>query len=212
MNLEFNNISMIPFDKTQNPNDAYAGIRYATNEGLAFTAGASLGKIGGPSGDDYRIVAGIRYTIFEDKKQLPKPVYIAPFAAAANGNSDSNSHASLADDKITTTTPVYFVYNSSVLQPSANAVLDDVAALMKRNPKAYKKIFVDGHTGVVGTEAYNQTLSLERAKVVKAYLVKKGVSAAKLEARGFGLSKPKVAKDTPLALVINERIEFNLVK
>jgi outer membrane protein OmpA-like peptidoglycan-associated protein len=215
-NLEFNSISMIPFDKTLNPNDAYLGVRYAALDGLAFTAGASLGKIGGPSGDDYRIVAGIRYTLFEEKKQLPKPVYISPSqtiaAPNANGVIDSTPHAILLTNKIELRSSIYFVYNAAALQPTADPVLDDVATLMKRNPNSFRKVYVDGHTVVVGSDQYNLNLSLARARAVKAYLVSRGVPATKIEPRGFGNRKPKVAKDAPLALVTNERIEFNFLK
>jgi len=74
MNFELQSISMLPFDKNVSPNDAYLGFRYATPDGLAFTAGASVGQIGGVQGQDFRAIAGVRYTFFEAENLAPKPL------------------------------------------------------------------------------------------------------------------------------------------
>jgi hypothetical protein len=83
MNIEVNNINMLPFDKNLNPNDAYAGIRYAANDNLIFTGGASVGRIGGSQGQEIRAIAGVRYTISEEQKQAPKPLPAIPVATPA---------------------------------------------------------------------------------------------------------------------------------
>jgi hypothetical protein len=74
MNFELQSISMIPFSPSISPNDAYLGFRYGSPDGLAITAGAAVGHIGGPQGQDFRAIAGIRYTLFEKQELAPKPL------------------------------------------------------------------------------------------------------------------------------------------
>jgi outer membrane protein OmpA-like peptidoglycan-associated protein len=226
MNLEFNNISMIPFDKTLNPNDAYIGLRYAANDGLVFTAGGAIGKIGGPSGSDYRIVTGIRYTVFNDAKQAPRPIALpaaTPFPVAAATPAPapvavrlpviaSTQHAVMRANAIEINTPINFDNNAYTLAPDSKQILDDVASLMLNNKSAYKQVMVDGHTSGTGTDAYNMKLSIARARSVRSYLVSKGVPEKVLVARGYGMRRPKVAKTNPRAESINRRVEFNSVK
>ena len=85
MNFELNSINMIPFDKNVAPNDAYLGFRYGDQDGFAVTAGASVGRIGGAQGQQFRFITGLRYTLFEQNDQAPKPLsqpIAAPVAPA----------------------------------------------------------------------------------------------------------------------------------
>jgi hypothetical protein len=74
MSVEVNSINMIPFNSSINPNDAYAGLRWAPVPELAFTAGGSVGRIGGALGSTYRMIAGVRYTLGEDTPQSAVPL------------------------------------------------------------------------------------------------------------------------------------------
>jgi hypothetical protein len=78
LNVELNSINMIPFDKNVNPNDAYAGLRYAFNDGLVVTGGASVGRIGGAQGQEFRAIAGVRWNVFEKDAQAPQPLQASP--------------------------------------------------------------------------------------------------------------------------------------
>lgn len=69
--------------------------------------------------------------------------------------------------------------------------LDEIAATLKRNPQI-GSIVVSGHTDRLGTEAYNRGLSQRRADVVKAYLVRKGVAANRINADGRASTSPVV--------------------
>ena len=62
-----------------------------------------------------------------------------------------------------------------------------------------------------GAEAYNQTLSEQRAQSVMDYLVSQGVDASRLESRGYGESKPIAPNDTPANLQKNRRIELTVL-
>jgi outer membrane protein OmpA-like peptidoglycan-associated protein len=73
------------------------------------------------------------------------------------------------------------------LKNSSFAVLDELAEMLKANPNARLKII--GNTGAILTEAGAETLGMDRASTVKAYLISKGVNAAKLNAQSAGNDK-----------------------
>jgi OmpA family len=70
------------------------------------------------------------------------------------------------------------------------------------------RLRIDGHTDDVGQPAANQALSEKRAAAVKAWLVARGVDAKRLEAKGFGQTKPAAANDTPEGRQNNRRVEL----
>jgi outer membrane protein OmpA-like peptidoglycan-associated protein len=71
-------------------------------------------------------------------------------------------------------------------------------------------IKISGHTDDIGSDQYNLTLSLNRAKRVKQYLVKKGIQANFIEIIGYGKSMPKVIGDTEEARIENRRVEISI--
>ncbi len=81
-----------------------------------------------------------------------------------------------------------FASGSAVIAPQFNGELDEVAAWMKKHPKMV--FFVAGYTDNTGTNSINEPLSVNRAKEVKKYLIKKGVKEANLVTEGFGSSDP----------------------
>ena len=222
INIEFSSMHMIPFDKNLNPNELYGGFRYAPTESLALTAGASLGKIGGPTGNNYRVVAGLRYAIYEDPKPMSmndanpivhappvtrtQPVVTAPVVAT------TPTHAILREKRIELLSPITFEHASSELMPASRVVLNDIVSILKNNPRSYKKIVIEGHTNDIGGDAYNLDLSRARAQSVKDYLVSKGISPNVLDAKGFGDHRLKVAVKDEHSREINRRVEFIVLK
>lgn len=86
--------------------------------------------------------------------------------------------------------------------------LNKLATLLITKPAYSLKI--SGHTDDVGSEKSNQTLSVNRANAVKTYLVKRGVSKNKIEARGYGESQPIAENTTEEGRQRNRRVEFNV--
>ncbi|MFM6976802.1 MAG: OmpA family protein [Sphingobacteriaceae bacterium] len=86
--------------------------------------------------------------------------------------------------------------------------LDKLATMLITKPKYNLKI--SGHTDAIGSEKSNQTLSVNRANAVKTYLVKRGVSKNKIEARGYGESQPVADNNTEEGRQRNRRVEFNI--
>ncbi|MCP2039950.1 outer membrane protein OmpA-like peptidoglycan-associated protein [Neisseria sp. HSC-16F19] len=75
------------------------------------------------------------------------------------------------------------------LQPGGRQELDNLAAKLKQFDEL-NSITVTGHTDRLGSDAYNDRLSQQRADTVRAYLVQKGLPAAKITARGMGERAP----------------------
>jgi len=103
---------------------------------------------------------------------------------------------------------IYFATGKYVLLSKSFKGLDDVAAIMKENPQA--QLTIDGHTDNVGSDAVNEKLSQNRANAVKAYLMKKGVAENRLNATGYGESKPVADNNTAAGRQKNRRVEMHL--
>ncbi len=100
---------------------------------------------------------------------------------------------------------VQFAFDSSAIDGSSAAILDEVASILKQNPG---QIQIDGHTCSIGTEQYNQGLSERRAAAVKKYLSNKGVPAANMNTSGYGETKPKYDNSTEEGRRLNRRAEL----
>ena len=101
---------------------------------------------------------------------------------------------------------VHFDFDKATLRPEAIAVLDQAAGLLDKHERVV--VEVAGHTDSVGSDAYNQGLSVRRADSVKNYLVSKGVNASRLTARGYGESQPVASNDTDAGRAENRRVEL----
>jgi len=104
---------------------------------------------------------------------------------------------------------VYFDTNKATIQPRSFGLLDDVATVLGRHPEI-TKVLVEGHTDNTGAPDYNLTLSDARSKAVKEYLVGKGVAADRLDAQGFGQTKPVADNKTKAGREQNRRVEFTI--
>lgn len=112
-------------------------------------------------------------------------------------------------DRLELKEKIAFEWNSAVLEPSSNAVLDDVVRAMKDHPNF--RVQVDGHASSEGGEAHNQTLSEERSAAVMAYLIAGGIEKERLVSVGFSSSQPIQSNETAAGRESNRRVEF-LVK
>lgn len=104
---------------------------------------------------------------------------------------------------------IHFETDKAIIRKESFHLLDDVVEQMKLKPAI--KIEVVGHTDNVGDDAYNQTLSEKRAASVKQYLVDHGVAAARVQTKGLGESRPKVANDSDANRAINRRTEVRVI-
>ncbi len=113
----------------------------------------------------------------------------------------------LTREKLELKDKIYFDTGKTTLKSASDSLLDEVAAVMKDHPEV-KRVVVEGHTDSKGGKAKNLKLSKGRAEVVRAYLVEKGVEPGRLEAKGFGASRPIADNATPKGREDNRRVEF----
>ncbi len=104
---------------------------------------------------------------------------------------------------------VFFSTNSSELRPESRTELNLLSDLLKVN--ADLRIRIEGHTDAEGETAANQTLSENRSKSVRDYLVGKGVAPSRLEVEGFGESRPIDSNETETGRQKNRRTEIRLL-
>jgi outer membrane protein OmpA-like peptidoglycan-associated protein len=115
--------------------------------------------------------------------------------------------AVLTKNKIEILEPVYFDTNRASIQERSFPVLDEVAQILKDNPKV-RKIRIEGHTDDVGNDKYNLRLSQQRAGSVVKYLLESGISQERLDSLGYGEEKPIVPNDSGPNRQRNRRVEF----
>jgi outer membrane protein OmpA-like peptidoglycan-associated protein len=88
--------------------------------------------------------------------------------------------------------------------------LDKVVAFMKANPTV--QIELSGHTSSEGERAYNKSLSYQRVRACKEYIVKAGIAEDRLVAVGYGPDRPVAGNDTPAGRALNRRVEMRITR
>ncbi|MBX3714291.1 MAG: OmpA family protein [Lysobacter sp.] len=104
---------------------------------------------------------------------------------------------------------VTFDFNSASLKPQFRPALDGVASTLADYPQTVVEI--SGHTDSVGSDAYNQRLSEDRAGSVANYLVGKGLVRERFEIVGMGKRHPVASNDTEDGRARNRRVEIRVV-
>jgi outer membrane protein OmpA-like peptidoglycan-associated protein len=119
--------------------------------------------------------------------------------------------ALVRDGQIRIQRPVFFAPRRDRILGRSRAVLDAVAEAMLASPEI-ERLSIEGHTDDVGDDQQNLQLSQRRAANVIAFLVQRGVEPQRLEAHGFGETRPLVQPPTADARSVNRRVEFHLVR
>ncbi|MCP3098635.1 OmpA family protein [Myxococcus sp. K15C18031901] len=100
--------------------------------------------------------------------------------------------------------------SAKIIGKQSTAILDDVAAAL-RDASWIKKIRIEGHTDSLGKDETNLKLSQKRADAVLAQLLRRGIDPGRLEAVGFGETRPIGLNTTKAGRAQNRRTEFNIV-
>lgn len=103
---------------------------------------------------------------------------------------------------------VRFDSNSDVPRPESEATIAEVHGLLKEDPNL--RLLVEGHTDSTNTDAYNLDLSQRRAQSVVAALIKRGAAAKRLEAQGFGRTRPIADNASAQGRALNRRVEVSI--
>jgi OOP family OmpA-OmpF porin len=114
-----------------------------------------------------------------------------------------------AASKVTYAADAFFDFDKAVVKPAGKAKLDDLVSKVKGIN--LEVIIAVGHTDSVGSDAYNQKLSVRRAEAVKAYLVSKGIEKNRIYTEGKGEKQPVASNKTAEGRAKNRRVEIEVV-
>ena len=112
-------------------------------------------------------------------------------------------------EKVSFAADAFFDFDKAVLKPEGKAKLDDLSS--KLSGINLEVIIAVGHTDSVGTDAYNQKLSIRRSEAVKAYLVSKGIETNRVYTEGKGEKQPVADNKTAAGREKNRRVEIEVV-
>ena len=111
--------------------------------------------------------------------------------------------------KVTYAADAFFDFDKSVIKPAGKAKLDDLVGKIK--DINLEVIIAVGHTDSVGSDTYNQKLSVRRSEAVKAYLVSKGIEKNRVYTEGKGEKQPVADNKTAEGRAKNRRVEIEVV-
>lgn len=106
---------------------------------------------------------------------------------------------------------VQFDTARATIRKVSDPLLDEVAAVLKEHPEILK-IEVQGHTDNRGGEKYNDILSQNRSDAVMKAMIKRGIEANRLTAKGFGQHVPIATNDTDAGRQLNRRVQFKILE
>ena len=112
-------------------------------------------------------------------------------------------------EKITFAADVLFDFDKAVVKPAGKQKLDELAAKVK--DINLEVVIAIGHTDSIGSDAYNQKLSVRRAEAVKAYLVSKGIEPNRVYTEGKGKKQPIASNKTKDGRQKNRRVEIEVI-
>ncbi|HYE70181.1 MAG TPA: OmpA family protein [Aquabacterium sp.] len=139
----------------------------------------------------------------------PAPAPAPAAAAPAPAPTPAPAPQPPAATKVTYAADAFFDFDKAVLKPEGRAKLDDLVGKVK--DINLEVIIAVGHTDSVGTDQYNQRLSVRRAEAVKAYLVSKGIEKNRVYTEGKGEKQPVADNKTSEGRAKNRRVEIEVV-
>ncbi len=107
--------------------------------------------------------------------------------------------------QVTFDSGLLFAYDSDVIQPTAQANFNALAASLKKYPES--ELLIVGHTDATGDDSYNQRLSERRANAAAAYLETQGIARSRVRTSGRGESEPVASNDAEDGRQQNRRVE-----
>ena len=200
-------------------NKAGLGLEFKLSEALALRAEAERHRVHDAIGnrgdiDLYSVglvyklgrpaaAAPVVYTPPPAVEPAPAPVIVTPAPAPPPPAPVPVS------EKVSFAAEALFDFDKAVVKPMGKTALDDL--LTKLQGMNTEVMITVGHTDSVGSDVYNQKLSLRRADAVKSYLVSKGVDPARVYTEGKGESQPVADNKTAEGRAKNRRVTVEVV-
>ncbi len=132
------------------------------------------------------------------------------FTAATGGSWANFDLFSLNSEVILNVQNIFFDYDKAVLKPASASELRKLIGILEADPGLMVEI--RGHTDNQGGDAYNDGLSQRRAESVREHLIRKGIAARRVLARGYGARMPIGDNTTDAGRAQNRRVEARLFK
>lgn len=104
---------------------------------------------------------------------------------------------------------ITFTTGQAYISSGFHPTLDDIAKVLNKYEKT--RLSIEGHTDSVGSAAFNQTLSEQRAESVKSYLLNKQIIESRLRTLGMGESSPVADNNTESNRALNRRVEIQII-
>ncbi|NHZ78464.1 OmpA family protein [Massilia sp. CCM 8695] len=139
----------------------------------------------------------------------PAPVAPPPTPGAVTPPPAVVVAPAVTSEKVSFSADALFDFDKAVLKAEGKGKLDDLSS--KLQGINLEVIIAVGHTDSVGTDAYNQKLSIRRAEAVKAYLQAKGIEANRIYTEGKGESQPVADNKSAEGRAKNRRVEVEVV-
>ena len=171
------------------------------DEDLVFTTEDSTSYIFNlRQGDEYHLYARSKGYVYKDTAlhipyQDAAVTYTIPMFA-------------LREEMVLQLRNIQFDHNSYALTKSSYSELDKLVKLMQDNPSM--QIELSAHTDDVGSDRYNMRLSQRRGESAMKYLLRNGIAADRIVAKGYGKTKPLVPNTSDENRAINRRVEFTI--
>ncbi len=137
----------------------------------------------------------------------PKPIP-APAPAPVKPKPAAEKPKPVAE-KVTFAADVLFDFDKAVIKPEGKSKLDDISN--KVRGINLEVVIGIGHADSIGSDAYNQRLSVRRAESVKAYLVSKGIEPNRIYTEGKGEKQPVASNKTKDGRAKNRRVEIEVI-
>ena len=213
--------------------EALLGLKHDVSNQLALHGGAGTELMHGVSSPDWRLYAGLNYTMgpghskaVAKKRKTPRKVakekpslpYEADFQASADvedsPNPEENPFAGNPPPTGTETfviQDVHFAFDKeNVVLLGSKDILVNLVAYLNKAP-LFNELVIEGNTDYMGSDAYNQNLSERRANAIRNYLIKHlRVDGDKIKAMGFGESAPIADNGNFQGRQLNRRVEFTI--
>ena len=141
--------------------------------------------------------------------RVAPPPAAAPAPAAPAAAPTPAPAPAAVSEKVTFATDTFFDFDKYVLKPEGQAKLTDLVE--KTKAVNLEVVIAVGHTDAVGTDGYNQKLSIRRADAVKNFLVSKGIEKNRIYTEGKGESQPVADNKTNEGRAKNRRVEVEVV-
>ncbi|MCW3102681.1 MAG: outer membrane protein/peptidoglycan-associated protein [Bacteroidetes bacterium] len=192
-------LTVVVVDKAQKPLEGEKVTFVATKDKKTYSG---VTKANGkfdllvPEGDTYNV----QYKAFSENQD-----YNVLKMPSMEGTVSFEYKLIISPPKTYTLDNVFFDTGKSTLKPESSKELNELVEYMLM--KKSLKIEIAGHTDNVGNKDANQKLSEDRANAVRTYLVKKGVEAGRVIAKGYGDTQPVAENTTDAGKQKNRRTE-----